>query len=189
MSIIEGDEKKTFWSRVTKPWTESCAEKNCNDREKLSLQEGSYCKSTVRISKFCRDIMQDKLIITFQVMFCIDEDFNNSRKWKKKKNILDWSYKAVNWILCWEKLRWFSDNYHLQKCCFRKSAVRISKYFVEIMKGQSKIIFQVIFHIDGDFNNSRKWKNTVVESSFKAVNWIFCWEKMRWSSESYTVWN
>ena len=27
---------------------------------------------------------------------------------------------------------------------------------LEIMKGQSSIIFQVIFHIDGHFNNSRK---------------------------------
>ena len=29
MSIIEGDEKIPFWSRVTKPWTQSCAEKSC----------------------------------------------------------------------------------------------------------------------------------------------------------------
>ena len=45
----------------------------------------------------------------------------------------------------------------LAKWSFCKSAVRISMYFGEIMKGQS-VIFQVIFHIDGDFNNSRKEK-------------------------------
>ena len=63
----------------------------------------------------------------------------------------------------------FSDRYHLQNGRFRKSSVRISMYFGEIKKGQS-IIFQVIFHIDGDFNNSRKEKNTILESSYKAVN-------------------
>ena len=36
MSIIEGDEKIPFWTRVTKPRTESCAENKCDDREKLS---------------------------------------------------------------------------------------------------------------------------------------------------------
>ena len=45
--------------------------------------------------------------------------------------------------------------YRLQGC-FRKSAVQISKLFGEIMKGKSKIIVHVIFHIDGDFNNLRK---------------------------------
>ena len=35
-----------FQSRVTKPSTESySAEKNCDDCEKLSLQEGSSCES------------------------------------------------------------------------------------------------------------------------------------------------
>ena len=44
----------------------------------------------------------------------------------------------------------------VKKGRFRENAVRISKFFVEIMKGQSKIIVLVIFHIDGDFNNLRK---------------------------------
>ena len=39
---------------------------------------------------------------------------------------------------------------------FRKSAVRILMFSLEIMKGHSKIILRVIFHIDGDFNNSRE---------------------------------
>ena len=63
-------------SRVIKLSTE----RNCDDCEKLSLQEGSSCESAVRISKFFREIMQDRLIIVFQVIFHIDEDFNNSRK-------------------------------------------------------------------------------------------------------------
>ena len=67
-------------SRVTKPSTESCAEKNCDDCEKLSLQEGSCCESAGWISKFSREIMQDRLITAFQVIFHIDEDFSNSRK-------------------------------------------------------------------------------------------------------------
>ena len=44
------------------------------------MQLGQFRKSTVWILKFFREIMQDRLIIVFQVMFYIDEDFNNSRK-------------------------------------------------------------------------------------------------------------
>ena len=44
----------------------------------------------------------------------------------------------------------------LQEGGLRKSAVRISKIFWEVMKAKSKIIVQVIFHIDENFNNSRK---------------------------------
>ena len=43
-----------------------------------------------------------------------------------------------------------------QNGSFYKSAVWISKHFGKIIKDQSKIILQVIFHINGDFNNSRK---------------------------------
>ena len=39
---------------------------------------------------------------------------------------------------------------------FKQSSVRISKFFREVMQDQSKIIFHVTFHIDGDLNNSRK---------------------------------
>ena len=64
--------------------TESCADwKNCDDREKLSLQEGSFYKSADRIAKFFREIMQDKSNIVFQVIFYIDGDFNNLRKLKR----------------------------------------------------------------------------------------------------------
>ena len=31
------------------------------------------------------------------------------------------------------------------------------------MKGQSKIVVQVILHIDTDLNNSKKWKNSGVK--------------------------
>ena len=37
-----------------------------------------------------------------------------------------------------------------------KSAVRILNIFGEVMKAKSKIIVQEIFHIDENFNNSRK---------------------------------
>ena len=61
ISIIQRNEKIPFQRRVTKTETESCADwKNCDDCEKLSLQEGSSHKSTVQISKFFREIMQDK---------------------------------------------------------------------------------------------------------------------------------
>ena len=53
ISIIQGNEKIPFQRRVAKKETESCADwKNCDDREKLSLQEGSSHKSAVRIAKF-----------------------------------------------------------------------------------------------------------------------------------------
>ena len=38
----------------------------------------------------------------------------------------------------------------------RKYVARISKLFGEVMKAKLKIIVQVIFHIDENFNNSRK---------------------------------
>ena len=38
----------------------------------------------------------------------------------------------------------------------RKSAVRISKFFGEVIEAKLKIIVLVIFHIDDNFNNSRK---------------------------------
>ena len=44
----------------------------------------------------------------------------------------------------------------LQEGGLRKSAVQISKFFGEVMKSKLKIIVQVIFHIDENFNNSKK---------------------------------
>ena len=55
----------------------------------------------------------------------------------------------------------------LQECGLRKSAVQISKIFGEVMKGKLKIIVQVIFHVHENFNNSRKWKNTSLETRYK----------------------
>ena len=57
----------------------------------------------------------------------------------------------------------------LQDGRYRKSTVRISKFFLEGIKDQSKIVFQVIFHIDGDFNNSMRLKDTFLDSSYKAI--------------------
>ena len=51
-----------------------------------------------------------------------------------------------------------------------KSAVRISKFFGKVMKTKLKIIVQVIFHIDDNFNNSRKGKNTILETNCKNGN-------------------
>ena len=45
------------------------------------------------------------------------------------------------------------DRYRSQQGRFRKA---LSGFFGEIVKDQSKIIFQVIFHIDRDFSNSKK---------------------------------
>ena len=53
-------------------------------------------------------------------------------------------------------LKKLQDRYHLQNGSFRKSAVWILKHLGKIIKEQSKIILQVIFHVNGDFNNSRK---------------------------------
>ena len=118
-------------------------------------------------------------------MFYIDEDFNNLRK--RKNAILEWSYKAVNWMLYWEKLRWLSDSrYRSQYGRSRRSAVWISKLSGETMKGQSEIVVQVIFHLDGEFSNSRKQKNTILEN-YKAVNCVLYWGTLRWSSERYCL--
>ena len=47
--------------------------------EKLSLQEGSSCQSTVRISKFFGEILKKMSNIILQMMFSIDGDYNNLR--------------------------------------------------------------------------------------------------------------
>ena len=118
-------------------------------------------------------------------MFYIDEDFTNLRK---RKNIIsEWSQKAVNWMLYWEKLRWLSDRYPLQDGRSCESAVWNSKLSGETMKGQSKIVVQVIFHIDEDFRNSRKQKNTILESNYKAVNCVLYLGTLWWSLERYCL--
>ena len=72
--------------------------------------------------------------------------------------------RELNLVL--KKLR---DRYHLHNGSYRKSAAWISKHFGKIIKDQSKIVLQVIFHINGNFNNSRKLRNTILDSSYKAV--------------------
>ena len=44
----------------------------------------------------------------------------------------------------------------------RKTIVRISKFLVEILKGMSNINLQLMFSIDGDYNNLRNSKNTLL---------------------------
>ena len=36
-------------------------------------------------------------------------------------------------------------------------------------RDRARNVFQVTFHMDGDFQNSRRLKNTFLESSYKAV--------------------
>ena len=45
-----------------------------------------------------------------------------------------------------------------------KSTFRTSKFFRVIMQVKSNIVFEVMFYIDEDFNNSRKYKNTILKS-------------------------
>ena len=45
--------------------------------ERYCLQLGRFRKSTIRISIFFREIMQDKSNIIFMIMFYIDERLNN----------------------------------------------------------------------------------------------------------------
>ena len=42
--MIQGNEKIPFWSKITKPWTESSAERNCDDN-----QTGIVCKKVVLV--------------------------------------------------------------------------------------------------------------------------------------------
>ena len=43
-------------------------------------------------------------------------------------------------------------------------------FWITILEIPLIITFQVISHIDEDFNNSRKQKNTILKSSYKPVN-------------------
>ena len=72
-----------------------------------------------------------------------------------EKNTIFWSEsRELNLVL--RKLRSLSESYTFQKGRFRKSALWMLKFFGEIMKGQSKSIFLVIFHIYGVFKNAMK---------------------------------
>ena len=39
INIIQGHEEIPFWSHVTKPLTETCAEKNCDDRQRGTFSD------------------------------------------------------------------------------------------------------------------------------------------------------
>ena len=58
---------------------------------------------------------------------------------------------------------------------FRESTVRISKVLLEIMKGISNIILQVMCLMDGHFNNLTRLEKNFSESSYKAreLNLVF----------------
>ena len=58
---------------------------------------------------------------------------------------------------------------------FSQSTVRISKFFRQIIKGISKLIFSVMSYMVGHLNNSRALKNTFLELSYKGVNLIVDW--------------
>ena len=75
-------------------------------------------------------------------MFNVHEDFNNSRK------------KKINFRV---ELQGLELNLAL-----RKTTVRISKFLGEILKGMSNILLWLMFSIDGDYNNLRNSKNTLL---------------------------
>ena len=75
-------------------------------------------------------------------MFNIHEDFNNSRK-KKMNFRVELQSHELNLAL-------------------RKTTVQISKFFGEILKVMSNIILHLLFSIDGDYNNLRNSKNTLL---------------------------
>ena len=79
-------------------------------------------------------------------MFYIDEDFNNLRKLKKNHFGVKIQSHKLNAVLR-KTAMIVRYRYSLQYGRSRKSAVWISKVSEETMKGQSKIIVQVIFHI------------------------------------------
>ena len=84
-------------------------------------------------------------------MFNVHEDFTNSRKWK------------INFLFFELQSRTFCTEE-------RKTTDQISKFFGEIFKVMSNIILHLLFSIDGDYSNLRNSKNTLLQSSYKAVN-------------------
>ena len=75
-------------------------------------------------------------------MFNAHEDNNNSRKKKKNSRVELQSRELI--------------------LALRKTTVRISKFLEEILKGMSNIILQLMFSIDGDYNNLRNSKYTLL---------------------------
>ena len=82
-------------------------------------------------------------ILSFQVMFNVHEDFTNSRKWKINFLFFELESREPNFAP-------------------RKTTVQISKFFWEILKVMSNIIVHLLFSIDGDYNNLRNSKNTLL---------------------------
>ena len=72
-------------------------------------------------------------------MFHVDEDFNNSRKWKELFGV---ELQGRELIVVLRKTAWLSDMYSFQEGRFHKSNIRISN-----------IIFSLMFSIGGDYNN------------------------------------
>ena len=83
-------------------------------------------------------------------MFNVYEDFNNSRK------------KKINFRVELQS--------HELNLALRKTTVQISKFWGEILKGMSNILLQLMFSINGDYNNLKNSKNTLLQSSYQAVN-------------------
>ena len=75
-------------------------------------------------------------------MFNVHEDFNNSRI-KKINSRVELQSRELNLAL-------------------KKITVRISKFVGEILKGMSNIILQLMFSINGDYNNLRNSKSTLL---------------------------
>ena len=99
--------------------------------------------------------------------------FNNSRV--LKHNFLELSHKAVNWIFDWDQsMITMRDNLY-RRAFLVKVQSGFKSFFCQIMKGISKFMFSVMSYMVGHFNNSRALKNTLLQLSYKAVNWILDW--------------
>ena len=78
--------------------------------------------------------------------------------------------------------------YRSQQGRFRKVQSGFQTFFRKIMQGMSNIIFQVTLYMDGDFNNSRRLKNTFFTSRFMEVSKINLTENT-FSESSYRAMN
>ena len=102
-------ERKSAYSQVIKPLTESCAEKNCGNCETGAVSnQAVFVKYCPDFQTFFREIMKGISKFIFSVLSYMAKDFNNSRAWKDA--FLELSYKKP-WTESWTelKLRWLRE--------------------------------------------------------------------------------
>ena len=113
----------------------------------------------------------------FSVMSYMVGHFNNSRA--SKNRFLESSYKAVNWILDWAQSTMTARNNLYRRAVLVKVQYGFQRVFLQNHARLIKYCFLVMFYIHEDSNNSRKWKNAILERSYKTANWIMCLEILR----------